>query len=86
MSFGWITHPHGTSIRARLPMKRRSGLVPDSAVLLAWAEELFRQGLELRKTRCPSAIKAVIAITILATAPNSRPLVPIGIHASQKIS
>jgi site-specific recombinase XerC len=68
-SFQEITAPHGVSIRAGLPMqKRRSGLVPDAAVLLAWAQELFQEALTLPKARCRQVqVREAVMIAILAT-------------------
>jgi integrase len=83
-SFGWITHPHGVSIKARLPMIRRAGLVPDSATLLAWAEALFRQALRLHNPRCRRAqVREAVMIAILAEcAPRLRAFAAlrIGVH------
>jgi site-specific recombinase XerC len=84
-SFRWITSPHGVSIRAGLPMqKRRSGLVPDAAVLLAWAEELFREGLTLPKAIGRRVqVREAVMIGILATrAPRLRACAALrtGIH------
>jgi integrase/recombinase XerD len=83
-TFGWITHPHGVSIKARLPMIRRGGLVPDSVTLTAWAKTLFRQGLRLRKPTWRRAqVREAVTIAILADcAPRLRALAAlrIGVH------
>lgn len=82
--FRWITHPSGVAIRALLPMKRKSGLVPDSAVLLAWAEELFRKGLKMRvpMRRCAQVREAVMIGLLATRAPRLRALASlrIGVH------
>ncbi len=46
--FGWLTSPGGTSLRSRLPMKRRSFEVPSSFALYEWGVELMHNALELR--------------------------------------
>jgi len=72
------------SIKARLPMIRREGLVPDNVTLMAWAKTLFRQGLRLRKPTCRRAqVREAVMIAILADcAPRLRALAAlrIGVH------
>lgn len=74
--FSHVVRPHGVSIRGHLPMRRRTPTVPDSAVLLAWAEELFAQASLLSRPASRRAqIREAVIIALLATrAPRLRTL------------
>ena len=76
VDFGWIERPGGVSLRKLLPMRRRSVDVPDTAVLLAWAESLFQKGLAHHKPRCRRAlVRDAVIIGLLTTcAPRLRAL------------
>lgn len=82
--FGWIERPGGVSLRRLLPMRRRSVLVPESAVLLEWAEDLFREGLAHPKPRGRRALVREAAMIGLLTvcAPRLRALTALrlGVH------
>ena len=75
-TFDWIAAPHGRSLRQLLPHRPRTHFVPDAAVSLAWASEMFQTALSLTSSyyRCIQVRDALI-IAILATrAPRLRAL------------
>ncbi len=87
-NFGWLTAPNGTPLHHQLAMRTRPRFVPSSAVVLAWAEDLFREGITLpdRELRCCQVRDAVL-IAILATrAPRLRALssLRLGIHLDRR--
>ena len=86
--FGWIMRPNGVPLIDLLPMRRRDVLVPDTAVLLAWAQELFAQGLAHHKPRCRRAQVREAAMIALLTvcAPRLRAMTALrlGIHLQRQ--
>ena len=75
-TFGWIAAPHGRSLKQLLPHRPQPQFVPDAAVSLAWASELFQAALSVTSPyyRCIQVRDALI-IAILATrAPRLRAL------------
>jgi integrase len=84
VDFRHITHPGGVSIRSRLPMIRKEGIVPDAAVQLEWAEELFAEALTLLDpTERRLQVREAVMIAVQATrAPRLRAFASlrIGVH------
>ena len=82
--FRWITRPNGVALRALLTMRRRELFVPDTGVLLEWAQALFAEGLAHRTARGRRAlVREAAMIALLAVcAPRLRALTALrlGVH------
>ncbi|MDA8250230.1 MAG: tyrosine-type recombinase/integrase [Rhodospirillales bacterium] len=82
--FRWIMRPNGVALRDLLPMRRREVLVPDTAVLLQWAQDLFAEGLAHRTARGRRALVREAAMIALLTvcAPRLRAMTALrlGVH------
>lgn len=74
--FRWITKPHGVPLKRILPMQTKAIVTIDSAVLLAWAEEMFDEGIGARTSaaRCHAVRNAVILGLLAERAPRLRAL------------
>ena len=84
--FRWVAKPGGRSIRQLLPMRTRVIAPIDSAVLLAWAEALFAEGLAspVRRTRCTLVRDAAIIGLLADRAPRLRALSGLRLQDSLK--
>lgn len=74
--FKWLTKPNGTPLHHQLQMRRRNRFVPGAVEVLAWADELFREGIGIadRQVR-PAQVRDALMIAILVTrAPRLRAL------------
>ena len=83
--FARLTRPNGTALQSLLDMKTRPRFVPGCEELLAWAEDLFREGLLIRdrEVRCCQVRDAVLVGILATRAPRLRALscLRLGVHA-----
>lgn len=86
--FGWLTAPNGTPLHHQLAMRTRPRFVPSSAEVLAWAEDLFRDGLTLsdRELRCCQVRDATLVAILATRAPRLRALssLRLGVHLDRR--